>query len=266
MLYVIFSEGDHPLLDISSIGYSDDPKITRFGPGKRNQYIIHYVLRGKGCFNGTPLKSGQGFLITPGLLEHYFPDSRDPWEFLWIISEDPKMSKLFSFYSANPDTNIFSFDDINVLKKSVESVKNSEAYLSSSAVLDIFLNIFNQHLHTYTVGKHYSNADIYIDAAVKYINANIHSKIKIEDITELLGITQPYLFRIFKEKFKESPKQYINRNRLERAKVLLEKNDMTVTQIAYSVGFDDVLAFSKFFSMHMGISPTGYREQQKNKF
>ena len=70
---------------IYSIGFSDDPRVTRFGPSVRNQYIIHYVLSGKGSFNGNKVEKEQGFLIVPGMYEEYHSDESDPWSFLWII-------------------------------------------------------------------------------------------------------------------------------------------------------------------------------------
>ena len=81
MRYVIWGEGTCPLLNISAIGYAKSPQVTRFGPGQRNDYIVHYVLSGKGYFNGNSVTAGHGFLITPGMLEDYYPDEKDPWEF-----------------------------------------------------------------------------------------------------------------------------------------------------------------------------------------
>lgn len=47
------------------IGCSSDPRVTRYGPTRRNQYLIHYVFSGTGIFNGHTVKAGQGFLTTP---------------------------------------------------------------------------------------------------------------------------------------------------------------------------------------------------------
>ena len=85
-------------INIVHTGFSDDVNITRWGPGKRNSYIIHYVLEGKGIFNGTPLHKGQGFLITKGTLHEYHSDAADPWTYFWIImdGEEAWMEQCFS--------------------------------------------------------------------------------------------------------------------------------------------------------------------------
>lgn len=82
MRYEIFSNHNDALFPISIIGYSKDTDITRFGPGRKDLYIVHYVLSGHGCFNGQSVSEGQGFLITPGMQEHYYPSERDPWSVL----------------------------------------------------------------------------------------------------------------------------------------------------------------------------------------
>jgi transcriptional regulator GlxA family with amidase domain len=62
-----------------------------------------------------------------------------------------------------------------------------------------------------------------------------------------------------KEKLGVSPKQYIDEVRIDKAKRLLKETSLSITQIASSVGFPDVLSFSKFFSSKAKQSPTHYR-------
>ena len=76
---------------ILTIGCSSDINETKFGPATRNEYLIHYVVSGKGYFNGSPVGEGEGFLITPHSYEHYYADESDPWAYLWIISKDSEM-------------------------------------------------------------------------------------------------------------------------------------------------------------------------------
>jgi hypothetical protein len=51
-MYHIITQNDCDILNFECIGYSNNPKITKFGPAQRNQYIIHFVISGKGYFNG----------------------------------------------------------------------------------------------------------------------------------------------------------------------------------------------------------------------
>ena len=85
MRYEIFSNSNTPF-KINSIGFSGDANVTKYGPIQRNLYIVHYVIKGKGYYNGNLVKEGQGFLITPNTQENYYPDKRNPWKFVSITT------------------------------------------------------------------------------------------------------------------------------------------------------------------------------------
>ncbi len=263
MRYSIFSKSNCPLLNISNIGCSADTAVTRFGPGVRNSYIIHYVISGKGYFNGASVTGGQGFLISPGMQECYFPDSKDPWEFLWVISNDPAMERLFPLFYADPHTNVFNYEHIDAVREaSLVIIANNKSIYDGFEMLELFLKIF-KHQQKETLPKELkTNAEVYIDAALKYISSNIHRAITVGELTDFLGVSQPYLFNIFKDEFSKSPKKYILEQKLLRAQTLLKQTDMSITHIANSVGFQDVLSFSKCFRSKIGTSPQNYRAQK----
>lgn len=247
-------------INILHIGFSDDVNITRWGPGKRNSYIIHYVLDGKGYFNGTPLQKGQGFLITPGLLEEYSSDPSDPWHFLWFIGAGNDMEKLFQYYNADPLTHVFDYDYIPKLRALENKIKLMNKETSNPfELLALFMEIFKYHLPDQTGRHETKNSEMYIAFATHYIEEHYSRKLTVAQLAERLGISQVYLFKIFQQKFGKSPKEYINDYRLSQAKTLLEETNLSVSAVGRAVGYDDVLAFSKFFALHTGVSPSKYR-------
>ena len=138
---------------------------------------------------------------------------------------------------------------------------NHQRIMTCEEILEIFLHIFNHH--DKRSGVKNSNADRWIDFSVNYINTHLHTQIKIKEIADLVGVSSTYLLHIFKIKFGLSPKQYISRLKLHTAKKLLTETSLSITEVSNSVGFQDVLTFSRFFSSKEGISPTGYRKQHQ---
>ncbi len=244
---------------IYSIGFSDDIRITQFGPSVRNQYIIHYVLSGRGSFNGNKVEKGAGFLIVPGMYEEYHADESDPWSFLWIISEDPAMKYFFSRHSANKKTGIFKFHNKYELDRIVNLLTAAPNSFSTTVQLsEMFLHIFNSCIES-NITPQSSVTKIYFDFAVNYIKTNLHLSVSVADLCDVIGITQPYLYKIFKREIKISPKQYISSCKITEAKELLSHTELPISLVAKSVGYDDVLDFSKFFSKQTDMSPTAYR-------
>lgn len=258
MLYHILSYENSNLLKIDNIGFSADPKLCRFGPGKRDLYLIHYILQGEGYFNDCLLKEGQGFLITPQTFEHYFPSDTNPWKLLWITSRDPNISEIFNAYNANPQTNSFEYNYQSIADDLTDMIqKNHNTIYSASEILEIFLNLFNHQKKSPTLHNH---ADLYYSYAINYINTNLFRPVRVQDLTEILGVSQPYLYRIFKEKCGQSPQAKINDIKLKKIKNMLQQTSMSITNIAYSLGFQTPQDFSKFFKKNVGLSPQEYRK------
>lgn len=260
MRYSLFSGNKNPVLSISSIGFARNPQVTRFGPGTRNLYIVHFVLSGSGYFNGIRLQAGQGFLITPSMLEEYYPDPANPWEFLWVISNDSGMQSVFPLFHADPQTGIFSFDHPEQLRSVADTViLRKNTVCDSFELLSLFSGLLKNRSNDSEWDTPKSNAQIYLEAAVEYIQTNLFRPVTIQELTQFLGISQPYLYHLFRNRFDLSPKQYISQCKLHQAKKLLTETDLSVTQVAASVGFPDVLSFSKFFSAKVGVSPLHFR-------
>lgn len=263
MRYELYSFNNNSAFGITSIGYSDDASITRFGPSQRNNYIIHYVLSGQGYFNGKLLGGGQGFLITPHMQEHYYPNKYAPWEFLWILADNiPYFETIFKEYNADPQTNIFEYNNIPFLIQAKNIiVNNNNKIYCSSELSEMFLHIFNNH--NITVKNEASAEAMYFNYAIKFINSNIFRKITVEELVSILGISQPYLYNIFKKNSSVSPKQYIDMQKIEKAKELLTDTSMQLTEVAGSIGIDDCITFSKYFKKRTGLSPSEYRQRSK---
>lgn len=258
----IISNSKTPILYINNIGCSADPENNRFGPGRRNIWLMHYVVSGKGFFNRRPVSAGQGFLIRKGEEEYYYPDKDDPWKFLWITSDDDNIAYYFDKLSDNGKNQIFNFDFTYELNNIITYIENNHnKILECEEIAEVFLHIYNKHKKTVSSKAPVSTK--YLDFSVDYINTHIHTDIRVNEIAEILGISNTYLEKQFKNRFDMSPKQYIMNLKLKTAEKMLIGTDLKVTETANSVGFGDVLSFSRFFSGRKGVSPTAFRNNSK---
>ena len=88
---------------------------------------------------------------------------------------------------------------------------------------------------------------------------------RISGLAELIGVSQRELNRSFHDAYGESPKKYLDKLRLERAKALLI-GDFTVSEVAVAAGFRDAYHFSAFFKRETGLSPSAFRADYRNRF
>ena len=263
--YSIHSSDRHFPLGIISIGCSSSPRVTRYGPTRRDQYIIHYVIGGRGFFNGHPIDEGEGFLIYPGMPEEYHPDDENPWEFLWIIAEGEGMRALMAVCGADEQTKIFRYSFIPAVRELCDYLKkHNDTVASPLACMEIVTGLMKHHeARSLSCPGSYTAYD-YALIAKNWLHENYGTRATISELTSRLGVSQSYLFRIFREVHGCSPKKYLTNLRIRQAKFLLTSTDMSVTEVGAAVGFEDVLLFSKFFSRGTGLSPTRYRSGTEN--
>lgn len=98
---------------------------------------------------------------------------------------------------------------------------------------------------------------------VAFIGDHYKENITLQDISEAGSVSKTGCCVLFREYIRTSPIAYLNRCRLEQGAALLAGSDLSVTQIAYSVGFSGASYFAEMFRQQYGLSPREYRQQKR---
>jgi AraC family transcriptional regulator len=92
-----------------------------------------------------------------------------------------------------------------------------------------------------------------------YVDQALPSETSIDDLAILTGYSEAQFMRRFKATFHMPPHHYILERRVERAKGLICKTDLTLTTIAQQLGFASHAHFSTAFKRLTGRTPSDYR-------
>lgn len=102
----------------------------------------------------------------------------------------------------------------------------------------------------------------YIEKAVRFIQENFTSSITLSDIAKLNSVSPEHLSREFKKETGFGFNEYLNMLRLQKAEALLKtKRGLSVSDIAYSCGFNDSNYFSDKFKREYGYPPSALRKK-----
>ncbi|MNP15401.1 HTH-type transcriptional regulator YesS [compost metagenome] len=97
---------------------------------------------------------------------------------------------------------------------------------------------------------------------ILYMSTQFAHPVSIEQMCDSLGYNRAYLSRIFKKETGLSPVTYLLKLRIDKSRQLLrERPELSIEQIASSVGLTDALYFSRQFKRFCGVSPSVYRHQ-----
>lgn len=93
----------------------------------------------------------------------------------------------------------------------------------------------------------------------KYIKENYKRDISAGDVAGILGYSDVYFSKIFKQLFDDTFINYLTNLRIEKAKVLLKDVSFNIKEVGASVGYTDSNYFTKVFKRAVGMSPSEYR-------
>jgi len=94
--------------------------------------------------------------------------------------------------------------------------------------------------------------------AIEYIAKNYNRKISNDELAGLTGLSTVYFRKLFFEQFGISPIAYVHNLRITKAKEMLKSDYGSITDIALSLGYNNIYDFSRDFKNHTGVSPSNY--------
>lgn len=99
-----------------------------------------------------------------------------------------------------------------------------------------------------------------IDKAKVYIHKQYHKDISLDEVSKEVDISPYYFSKLFKEETGENFIEYLTNMRINKAKELLSKTDMSMKEICCHIGYSDPNYFSRLFKKNLGVTPTEYKE------
>ena len=99
------------------------------------------------------------------------------------------------------------------------------------------------------------------DIIKDYIDRNYKKDISAKDVAGILGYSDVYFSKVFKQLFDDNFINYLTKIRIDRAKVLLKDVSFNIKEVGKSVGYADSNYFTKVFKRSIGISPSEYRNR-----
>ena len=98
-----------------------------------------------------------------------------------------------------------------------------------------------------------------IQKMLSYIHGNYMNNILLKDIAKEANVSEGECCRCFKELIQESPNQYLLGYRISRAMEMLNRTDLSVTEIAIECGFNDTSHFIQYFKKKAKMTPNEFR-------
>lgn len=117
----------------------------------------------------------------------------------------------------------------------------------------------------YQAGGRGAHHDETVLQAQQYLQEHMAGGVSIAGLARRLDVSPRTLSRRFREATGGSPQQYLNNLRLTTARDLLRRSNLSISEISWQVGLQDVSYFTHLFRRHHGVSPRRYRAAARGK-
>lgn len=254
-------------------GVSQTRPDHRVGPKVVDYYLLHHVISGRGTFaygdRREELRAGHSFLIPPGQLVSYVSDGDDPWKYRWVAFAGDGAAGLVAAAAFRPDRLVAdtagSQQPAELCRGIFEAfrARGRSASLAAAGHLHLLLAALQEAAPEDGTAalRPDSHGEELVRQVVGYLSTQYAEPVTIEAMAEAIGYNRAYLSRLFKRRTGLTPIAFLTQVRIDHGRRLLrERPELTVEQIASSVGIQDALYFSKLFRRRYGESPTEYRQ------
>ena len=102
-----------------------------------------------------------------------------------------------------------------------------------------------------------------IQKVLSYIRKNIYRTIDIDSLAAISCLSKDHFIRLFKKEINNTPLQYINQKKIEKAQLILITDSMPVKNISYLLAYEDHSYFNRLFKKLTGVTPQQYRDRYK---
>jgi AraC-like DNA-binding protein len=233
-----------------------------------HEYQLIMIAEGSGWLRSRGLvheiKSGDAFLLFPGICHSYAPNTATGWEERWVGFSGEDVDKLVSLGFFSSETPVYRgagdmlIAEFDRLLDDASSELPGHRLIAASRVL-VLLSELEASRRRRSLPE--GSERLARQAALILENRVAHRFIEIDEIASELGLSALSFKTLFKDYTGLSPHQYWLSLKVNKAKALL-LNGGSVKETAYSLGFESEFYFSRLFKKKTGIAPSEWARAQ----
>ncbi len=243
---------------------SAEHELRSSRPEGRKDYMLLYIMEGDGFLlsNGAEVLTGAGDMIIwrpyePLVFGFYGASSH-----YWLHFTGAEIDKLLDDLGIPLSTVVRVGHKVEISRLFFSIILEMQMNRPSMQImcLGYFLQLLatlSNILNNGGVSVQISRSKLY--PALQAMTSDYSENHPLSYYASLCNLSLSHFKTLFTRELKISPTAYLIRLKTEHARNALRFTDMTVSEIAYMIGFCDPLYFSRFFKKHTGISPSEFR-------
>lgn len=232
---------------------------TRLKRKDRSAWAVVLKYEGQTVYNANGkecISNANNIVVLPKGCDYSWHCTESGHFHIIEFESDKTFSEIISFNVKNPEQYVKAFKRIELCR----ALKNRGYKLEE---LKELYGILSALVKADEQGYLPSAREQKINYIIEYIAENYNKRMTNDELAKAVGISNVYFRKLFKTATGLSPASYIKSIRIKKAEEMLKSDFSSVSDIAVSLGYNNVYEFSRDFKKQMGVSPTNYNKQRK---
>lgn len=241
-----------------------------FRPGGSDTWLLEYTVSGCGVVRRDErlfkVNPGDFLLFKPATPQDYGMDEQvGEWDHIWFCFHPrphwhdwlvwPELAEgIYCLPLRDERTRRYLLERMEMALKITRGIHLRRYDFIMNVLEEVLLNGDD-----WNPVRQQSCLDERIRTALNYLCDHSAQRITLSDLAKACSLSPSRLSHLFKAQMGETPMQYLEQRRIERAGILLQMTRKTVSQVAYEIGFENPFYFSRVFKRHTGKSPRQIR-------
>jgi AraC-like DNA-binding protein len=236
-------------------------------------YLIVFTRGGKGYLTYENKKytllPNQIFFIDCMNYHYYETDKNELWDILWVHFNGPSSQGYYQYFKkqGSPVVSVSGNSPITQIIKNLLDVQQTHELHKEPFASKLITDLLTELI--FAANTTVSSSAVIPDSIskiMKELEHRFNERISLDQLASAHAISKFHLVREFKKYTGFTPNEYLINCRISNAKKLLKYSDLSVSEIAFSVGIDNISHFIHLFKSREQLTPLNYRKQwQKQK-
>lgn len=245
----------------------------QIGSHEHPTWELSYVIRGYGQrtmgSRKESFRAGEVVLVPPDLKHCWTFGGEDDIECITLLIQPafltsltiqfPEMGNVVGRFDEFTEAVRFTGITLRRLQTALKRMSNENGAERTVSLLGMLITIAQSN-EQHPIGHQLTDTEIRMERIKVYISCNYNHGICIDSIARHIGMNRSSLCTFFRRQTGQTLVDAINARRLEVARNLLRRRELTIQQVCFESGFNDVPYFCRLFKRVEGITPKCYRE------
>ena len=263
-------------LEMAGISYCDG--TYRMKRQDSAETVIEYVVEGRGYLNvngeNYAATAGDVYILRKKTTHTYWSDARYPWVKIFFNIRGSLAERILDEYQLGGTGRVvlgadgLEQDFRDMLESLMDSTVGQTERFDKATVdfLRVIIKLTNMQRAAGVHKDDLMSVEKEMNTLIEYITMNPRRIVSNQELADAIFRSKDYVIKRFFANFGVTPYDYQIQQKIFSAKNMLANMNLSVKEIADSLGYDDQHYFSYMFKKRCGMSPTQYRKKIRSEY